>query len=256
MIRKTNSTLPSETEIAVSKEVNQSPRAAVPADQQLGWEVFESLSEADIVEYLMSSPPFLELCRVLRRPDDPRGRSLRGALKHRSEWLRNDPTYAAEVFLNSWPNRRPPRWNMDWVASALRGRLDGKGTMDSLMGFGGRGKRPFTVAKRRQRLLIQFADIAHLIALDLKTREAAHLVCCRDNPTLRASDDCESADRLVSMTNTLAGEYGHYAGRKGLEKFFKLGQSKPDAIRAVTAEFVTGFPRSEIMRTKLRRFLR
>jgi hypothetical protein len=211
--------------------------------------VYEGLSEADHLEMLLESKTFIALCQFLERCDtksDPSVGALHAALDRRSEWLRKDPYYLADVFLTFWPRHRPPTWVMDWVADGLRKRVKGKGRLDSLLGFGG-GERALKGSKRRSHFLKQFNDIAHLQALGgLKTKPAAHLVSLRDNPALRAARDRASGDRLESMTNYLADAFGRYPGRTQLREFYKLAlQRKPGSEK--TAEFLDSFPRHQVL---------
>jgi hypothetical protein len=93
----------------------------------------------------------------------------------------------------------------------------------------------------------------------VNTKQAAHLVCCKENRTLRVADDPKSADRLAAMTNTLANEYQHYPARKDLKEFFELGLRKIGAEKATekTTAFLEDFPRNEVLRIPaLRKFLR
>jgi len=220
----------------------------------LARKVYEALPEASIVEMLLSSKQFLELCELESKPG-PVQDSLHGALNKRSEWLREDRLYAATVFVQRWPEHRPPSWVMDWIRQGLLDFLEEKGSLASLLGF---SERASSMARRRERLLMQFVQIARLRALGLKTKEAASLVCGREHPTLRAANDSESADRLVAMTNTLAGEYHRYPGRNELTELFKLMLRKTTAEKttAFVSDFASDFPRNEIMRIPaLRKFL-
>jgi hypothetical protein len=223
--------------------------------QDFAWKIYESLPESSIVNMLLSSEQFLELCRLESRKASPVVESLHRVLKARGQWLQNDSVYAATVFVRCWPEYRPPKWVMSWIHQAFVDLLEGKGTLGSLMGFSGEGDRASNKARRRENLLVQFGQIARLISLGLSTREAAGLVCSRENPSLRVADDSQSADRLLSMTNTLVYDYNHYPGRNDLKTFYDLAHTSPSAENVIVA-FLDDFPRNEILRIpSLRKFL-
>jgi hypothetical protein len=241
------------TKLAPKLHVVASPstRTTELPNQEVAWKVYESLPESSIVEMLFSSERFLELCRwELQKLSPPTDLLLRFARK-RSEWLREDPVYAATVFIQSWPENRPPRWVMDWTYKGFRDFLEEKSSLAASLGFTERAPKS---ARRREGLLMQFVEISRLRALKLSVRVAASLVCCRDNPALHAADNCESADKLEAMTNSLTAEYSRYPGRDELTELYKLMRAK--ATDEIVGLWLSNFPRNEVLRIPaLRRFL-
>lgn len=213
-------------------------------NRDIAWKVYESLPESSVIELLLSSEKFADLCRLESRKVSQRAGLLSDAMRKRSEWLRDDALYAATVFVQCWPEYRPPKWVMDWLRQGLLDFLEEKGSLASVLGFTERAPKS---AKRRERLLTRFVDISRLRALGLNVKEAAGLVCCRDNLALRGAEDSESADHLVSMTNSLAAEYHRYPGRDELTQLYKLMRTKK-TDEEIADSWLSDFPRNEVLR--------
>jgi hypothetical protein len=235
----------------VRKFTNQVPRSATIASfeeslkragvsRERAFEVYESLPEEEVVKMLCDSKNFQLLCRLNL---DSR---LSPYLRERAAWLRDKggPAYAVDVFLRSRESGfRPPRWTLDWLDGRLRlWRDTGK------LGFS--EKRAFRTAKRVFHRLEQFFDVALLRELGANSiHGAAYLVCSREHPALRASEDV-----LVKNANTLESEFLRYSGRAELRKLCESIIDRWDFEHQ--KQYIEGFPRTEIrLHKNLRKFL-
>lgn len=189
--------------------------------------------------------------------------TLRVYEENRQEWARRtNPLHPVITYLSSRKSgKAAPAWVLEWLDAGFQRWLDsqvGSGkpplSLESALALNGVGKRRVAwSAKRSQLLFMRFVDISHLRAIgNVKVSAATYLVCCREYPGLYNAADTESADTLQKKANTLAQQYSRFPGRAELTQFFE--EFPP--TRPTAAEFVSSFPRREVLRySALKRLL-